>query len=158
MSGTNKLLCKDCSGPCGIINSFDSETANNYARSIANVFYKKKETLIKQNSLTSNIYYIKTGLVKLFTERRNDKNILLQIATPGHFIGITHLHSEVFNFTAMAVQDCEVCILPKSIVLHLMLVNEKFRESILIEHAQQSRYFIDKISSLGTKQMHGRLC
>ena len=157
MNYPKKSVCKDCIGPCRFIEFCDKETALIYAQSMANVFYKKKETLVKQNSLTSNIFYLKSGLVKLFTERRNDKNILLQIVSPNNFIGITHLYTDVYNYTAMAVQDCEVCILPKSIVLQLMKANEKLNDLILREHSDISSFYIDKISSLGTKQMHGRL-
>ena len=157
MNNFDNLVCKSCNGTCKLIELFDTETAKTFNQSVVNVLYKKKETLIKQNSLTTHFFYIKSGLVKIFTERRNDKNILLQIVTPGNFLGITHLLSNSFNYSAMAVQDAEVCIIPKIVILEAMQINEKLRNYLFFEQGKQSHFFIDKISSLGTKQMHGRL-
>lgn len=157
MSSFGNSICTNCTGTCRLLNYLDAETAKDFKQSVVNVFYKKKETLIKQNSQTTHVFFVKSGLIKIFTERRNDKNIVLQIVTPDNFVGISHLFSNTFNFSAVSVQDSEVCIIPKNLVLQAMNKDENIRNYFQTKHSQLSQFYIDKISSLGTKQMHGRL-
>lgn len=157
MSSFVNSICTNCTGTCRLLNYLDVETAKDFKQSVVNVFYKKKETLIKQNSQTTHVFFVKSGLIKIFTERRNDKNIVLQIVTPDNFIGVSHLYSNTFNFSAVSVQDSEVCIIPKNLVLQAMNKDENIRNYFQTKHCQLSHFYIDKISSLGTKQMHGRL-
>ncbi len=126
-------------------------------KSLAKVHYKRKETVVKQSSHSSHVIYIKTGLIKVFTERRNDKNIILSIAASGTFIGLTQIYSDVNNFSAIALSESEVCLLPKKSVFYLIQNNNEFANIIYKAQSTYSSLLISKISSLGTKQMHGRL-
>ncbi len=125
-------------------------------KSLAKVHYKRKETVVKQSSHSSHVIYIKTGLIKVFTERRNDKNIILSIAASGTFIGLTQIYSDVNNFSAIALSESEVCLLPKKSVFYLIQNNNEFANIIYKAQSTYSSLLISKISSLGTKQMHGR--
>lgn len=153
----DKNICKLCGGSCELLKNLDEHSINHHLRSLIKVHYKKKETVIKQNSHTSNVYFLKDGLVKIFTERRNDKNIILKIIPPNNFVGCTQIFSETYNFSAIALKDSEVCVLPKDAYLALLNSNKNFTRQIIELHAKYSSFVVDKISSLGTKQMHGRL-
>jgi CRP/FNR family transcriptional regulator len=124
---------------------------------MSKISYRKKETIIKQYSHSTHVLYLKSGLVKIFTERRNEKNIILNIVTPGSFIGITNLNNEVNNFSAIALRESEICILDKETFLSIMSKSISFNNHIFELNSKLTAYLIDKISSLGTKQMHGRL-
>lgn len=140
-----------------MINYFNDCDSSAMLKDVADVRYKKKETLIKQSSHSSNFLFLRSGLVKIFTERRNDKNIVLQIITPNNFIGLSQLFESHYNYSAMAYKDSEVCIIPKESFYGLLQLSEKFRTYIMTEQSRLTNFYIEKISSLGTKQMHGRL-
>jgi CRP-like cAMP-binding protein len=157
MGQSDKNTCKNCSEICALVKHIESGLETENMKSLTNVRYKKKETIIKQNSHSAHIIYVKSGLVKLFTERRNDKNIVLRIATPGTFIGITQLHSSTFDFSAIAMRDCEICLFPKENFMEIVYSKRDFAKYIFETGSTFSTFLINKISSLGTKQMHGRL-
>ena len=157
MGTLDKNICSNCSEVCEFIKQLDVEAKAKNASSLINVRYKRKETVIKQNSHSAHIIYLKSGLVKLFTERRNDKNIILRIATSGTYIGTTLLHSNTFDFSAVALRDCELCLIPKEIFMDFLFSNNNFSKFIYEANSLYTSFLINKISSLGTKQMHGRL-
>jgi CRP/FNR family transcriptional regulator, polysaccharide utilization system transcription regulator len=157
MGPLDKSICTNCNEVCEFIKQLDTEFKSKNAISLINVRYKKKETVIKQNSHSAHVIYLKSGLVKLFTERRNDKNIILRIATPGTYIGTTLLHTNTFDFSAVALRDCELCLIPKEVFMDFLFSNKEFSKFIYEANSLYTSFLINKISSLGTKQMHGRL-
>ena len=157
MGQSDKNICKNCNEICELVKHIESGLDADNMKSLTNVRYKKKENIIKQNSHSAHIIYIKSGLVKLFTERRNDKNIILRIAPPGSFLGITQLHSSTFDFSAVALRDCEICLFPKENFMEIVYSKREFAKYIFDTNSIYSTFLINKISSLGTKQMHGRL-
>ncbi len=157
MSTYDKEICKQCDDLCEFMKHSDKELTVDYLKSLIRVHYKKKETIVKQGSHSSHVIYLKSGLLKVFTERRNDKNIILKIVAPKNFIGLTHMLADTYNFTAVALKECEVCLWPKEHIFNLMHLNKNFAQQIYMAHSKYSTLLVNKISSLGTKQMHGRL-
>ena len=50
------------------------------------VEFNKKEIIFRQNTRTSHIMFIKSGMVKIFKEGRNGKFIILKVAVPGPLV------------------------------------------------------------------------
>ena len=157
MGAFSKDNCLHCDEQCDFSKFINSDTDEELLRSMVKVHYKRKETIIKQNSLSSHLIFLRSGLVKVFTERRNDKNIILKLVAPNNFIGLSQLYSEVFNFSVIALKDSEVCLLPKENFYQLLSKKPELVNFFLESNTKFSDYLISKISSLGTKQMHGRL-
>ena len=157
MGAFPKDNCMHCDEQCEFSKYISVESGEELLRSMVKVHYKRKETVVKQNSLSSHLIFLRSGLIKIFTERRNDKNIILKLVAPNNFIGLSQLYSDVFNFTAVALKDCEVCLLPKENFFQLLGRKPDLFNFFLESNSKYSDFLINKISSLGTKQMHGRL-
>jgi CRP/FNR family transcriptional regulator, polysaccharide utilization system transcription regulator len=157
MSSFDNEICRQCDELCEFMKYADADLADDFIKSLIRVHYKKKETIVKQGSHSSHVIYLKSGLLKVITERRNDKNIILKIVAPGNFIGLTHMLADTHNFTAVALKECEICLWPKDHIFNLMHANKNFAQQIYQANAKYSSLLVSKISSLGTKQMHGRL-
>jgi CRP/FNR family transcriptional regulator, polysaccharide utilization system transcription regulator len=157
MSTFDNNICNHCDDLCEFIKHSDQELPNDSNKLLAQVHYKKKETIVKQGSHSSHVIYLKSGLIKVIAERRNDKNVILKIVPPKNFIGLTHMNADTYNFTAVSLRECEVCLWPKESIFNLMRRNNGFAQIIFKAHSKYSDLLVNKISSLGTKQMHGRL-
>jgi CRP/FNR family transcriptional regulator, polysaccharide utilization system transcription regulator len=156
MNTGGKDICKKCGLLCDWIQRL-KEDAHCYLNSITKITYRKKETILKQGSHASHIFFLQSGLVKILTERRNEKNILLRIITPGQFIGISNLHTDISNFTAVALKESELCLIPRDSFVGIMGNDNVFAKQVVDLQAENASFLMERISSIGTKQMHGRL-
>ena len=157
MGNLEKDTCKNCNEICDLVRNIDDDASGIFLKNVSRVQYKRKETIVKQSSLSSHLIYLKSGLVKIFTERKNDKNIILKLVTPKSFLDLSQLSSDNYSFSAIALKDSELCLIPKDTLYKLFSQNNNFAKVVLDDHAKLLSFLIDKISSLGTKQMHGRL-
>lgn len=149
--------CANCKGKCTFHSLLSDIEASSYLGKLVNINYKKKENIIKQNSHASHIVFVNKGLAKVFTERRNDKNIILNIVSSGSFIGLSDLYNDTYNYSVVALKESNVCLIPKVGFIELINQNLSLARYFLIIQSKYHSYMVNKLSSLGTKQMHGRL-
>jgi len=154
----NNTGCVDCKFACVNLlssNNFELEELFNSKRTIN---YKKSETIFKQSTFVSHIAFIRSGIVKIFTEGYNNKNIILRFITKNNFIGLPFIFNNNYSFyTATAINDVELCLIEKSEFANFMIKDDTLKKNILNIISNNTSLLYDKISSLGTKQLHGRL-
>ena len=83
--------CAKCKNRASCFNELSINDLSKVTNNKVEINYKKGETIIKQNSFASHIYFIKSGLVKMYIENKN-KNLTLEIAGTGSMYGITSLN------------------------------------------------------------------
>lgn len=153
----NSTLCHQCNSECPFYLCLQGSDQGSLLNEASQIFYKRKELIFKQNTRSTQIFYLKSGLIKLSIERRNDKNSILKIMTPGSFIGIQSFNNDLFQYSASTLTNSEVCIFPKDKAFKIITSNAAFAQLIFDAISEKHAYIIKKISSLSTKQMHGRL-
>ncbi len=122
------------------------------------VTYKKKDIIFKQNTFTSHVMFIKSGLVKVFKEGRNNKSIILKIATPGNFLGLISIFGEsTFQYSATAIEECEITFIDINVYYDLIENNGKYASSILKILSTDNLYIFDKLLSQYQKQLPGKI-
>jgi len=131
---------------------------NTLKENITIIKYKKNETVFKQKTYVSNILYIKDGLAKLYIEGSNGRNLILKITSNGDFIGLTDMYNKgMHTFTAIALKESEIFSFEVEAFKKMLEGNSQFAKKILQWYCKNSEYIFNKLSTLGTKQMHGRL-
>ncbi|MBN1253117.1 MAG: Crp/Fnr family transcriptional regulator [Bacteroidales bacterium] len=122
------------------------------------ICYKKSETIFKQSTFVSHVAFIRSGLVKIFTEGFNDKNIIIQFIAKNNFIGLPFIFNDNYSYyTATALTNTELCLIEKNEFSKLILNNLVLEKYILKLISNDAGILCDKVSSLGTKQLHGCL-
>jgi CRP-like cAMP-binding protein len=119
--------------------------------------YRKGETIIKQGAFVSNIILVQSGLAKLYLEGNNGKSIVVRLIHPDQFVGLSDLYNETHNFTVVALSDVVSYQYRKDVLRKLIGANPVFSAEILKWYSEYYRFLYQKIFSIGTKQMHGRL-
>jgi CRP-like cAMP-binding protein len=125
--------CLDCDNRyCAFSVLSDSEIkllCNNHAE----VKFKKKEIIIKQGALTTNVVYIKSGMVKEHITGPNKKEEILQIVKAPFFLGIHSIFSDRINqYSLTAVEDTTVCFINSDILKILLKKNSEFTYQMLM--------------------------
>ena len=122
------------------------------------VLYRKGENICKQGAFASYVLYISDGLIKLYLESPNNKNINIKILKTSEFIGLSSVYGEnIYNYSAVALKDSNICLLEKKSFRKLLNNNGNFSSEIIQWYCNNEKQLFTKIKSLGNKQMHGRL-
>ena len=122
------------------------------------VKYKKKDIIFRQNTRTSHVMFIKSGLVKIFKEGRNDRYIILKVAKEGDFIGLMSVFGEkVHQYSASAATDCEVCDIDISIFKNVLMSNGKFALQFLNILSIDGLFIFERLLGQSHKQLPGRI-
>jgi CRP-like cAMP-binding protein len=122
------------------------------------VRYRKKDIIFRQNTRTSNVMFVKSGLIKIFKEGRNNRNIILKVVSGGHFIGLmTVFGDKLLQYSASAIEDTEVWDIDFSALKSVLLENGKFALQFLSILGEDGLYIFDRLLGLSHKQLPGRV-
>ena len=91
------------------------------------VSYQKHEVIFRQNTPTSHIMFVKSGLIKIYKEGRIKRVFTLKIASPGEFIGLMSVYGdEMYQFSGSAVLPAEIGYISRQVFNDIIVKNNKF--------------------------------
>ena len=119
--------------------------------------YKKGETIIKEGTYVSSVYYVLDGLVKIYLEGLN-RNIIIKLLKSSDFLGLTSIFGyQTYNFSATALSDTTICSIELETIRVLLSENCKFNNEIVRWYCENYNLMFTKFSNLGQKQLNGKL-
>jgi len=122
------------------------------------VRYEKKEVIFRQNTRTSHIMCIKSGLVKIYKEGRNNRFIILKIAREGEFIGLMSIYGgDMHQFSASAIQTSDICFIDIGVFNRILKSNGNFSQHIINQLSIDGLFIFDRLMSQAHKQLPGRI-
>ncbi len=123
-----------------------------------NVRYKRGETILKQNTISSNIVCLRKGIAKIYVEGTKDKNIILKVVKDtGIITSGALLNDSIRPFTVAAVTDVECCFINSENVLQLFTRNNEFALSLMEQHHEMCHHMFNTLVNLTMKYMPGRV-
>ncbi len=126
--------------------------------SINIVNYNRRDIIVKQYSASSHVYYIIKGIIKVSSEQRKGKNLVMKIDTTGSFVGlISLLGGDSYNFTVTAVENCTLAQIPVTTLKSVMLQNARFALEISQLISRHGLFLINRLAGLLYKQLPGRV-
>ncbi len=127
-----KEKCLTCDIKSAAVGHLDESQLRILGENCAEASFKKGEVIIKQDSLSSNIIYLKDGLVKTSMEW-NHKNQILNIIKAPAYLGIpTTLVDKVNHYSVSALEDSIACFIDINTFKMLIDRNGKFAYEIII--------------------------
>ncbi len=88
-------------------------------------FYRRNETIYKEGSMPHGIYLLLKGKVKTFRTHELGKDLITALYADGQFFGYLSLMEEQpYADEAQALDDSEVCFIPKEEFYALLLRNQ----------------------------------
>lgn len=86
--------------------------------------YKKKENIYNEGNNPIYLYFLAKGKIKTFKSHEYGKELITTLYKEGEFFGYTALLEEkAYSETAEALEDSEVCLIPKEDFYSLMYNN-----------------------------------
>jgi len=151
---TNISIYNNLFGESDILSKSEIETIKDNSNI---VFYNKKNIVFKQDTPTSHIMYVKSGLIKIYRENRN-KNLLFNITTPGNFLGIISIYGNTyFQYTAITIEDSEIIFIDLNVFNKILENNGRYAHHIMKYICENSINNINNLITKSQKHLPGRL-
>lgn len=119
---------------------------------------KKGERIFEEGEVTNGIYCIKDGVCKMTKLSANGKDQIVKLAKPGELLGQRSMISEEpTNLSAVALEDMEVCFIPKKEVMSFFNENNQFSMNVMKTICGDLRDADDHMVSMAQKSVKERL-
>ncbi|MDO6758704.1 Crp/Fnr family transcriptional regulator [Tamlana sp. 2_MG-2023] len=119
---------------------------------------KKGAVIFEEGEVLNGVYCIKDGICKLSKLSENGKDQIVKMVVKGQLLGQRSLISEESsNLQATALNDMEVCFIPKSEIFADLQKNPKFSFEVLKDMAHDLRDSDDIIVNMAQKSVRQRL-
>lgn len=119
---------------------------------------KKGTVIFEEGDSVNGVYCIKDGVCKLSKLSENGKDQIVKMVVKGQLLGQRSLISdETSNLQATALNDMEVCFIPKSEIIADLQNNPKFSFDVLKDMALDLKEADDIIVNMAQKSVRKRL-
>ncbi len=122
------------------------------------VNFNKKEIIFRQNTRTSHIMFIRSGMVKIFKEGRNGKYIILRVSMPGDYIGLLSIYGgDTHQYSASAIQPSDISFVDINVFNRILFTNGEFASKIISSISNDGLFIFNRLMSQSHKQLPGRI-
>ncbi|MEH6535746.1 MAG: Crp/Fnr family transcriptional regulator [Psychroserpens sp.] len=119
---------------------------------------KKGEVIFEEGDTINGVFCIKDGVCKLSKLSPNGKDQIIKLVVKGDLLGQRSLiGEESANLSAIALNDMEVCFIPKSEIMYDLQKNPKFSLDMLQQMAHDLKESDNTIVNIAQKSVKNRV-
>lgn len=119
---------------------------------------KKGETIFEEGENVNGIYCIKDGICKLTKLSPNGKDQIVKLVKKGELLGQRAMISEEpVNLSAVALEEMQVCFIPKSDIMGYFDKNNQFSMNVMRTICSDLKDADDHMVSMAQKTVKERL-
>ncbi len=119
---------------------------------------KKGEPLFEEGESVNGIFCVKDGVCKLSKLSANGKDQIVKLVKSGELLGQRSLISdEPTNLSAVALEDMEVCFIPKTEIMNFFNKNNQFSMNVMKNICGDLKDADDHMVSMAQKSVKERL-
>ncbi|WP_333809771.1 Crp/Fnr family transcriptional regulator [Flavobacterium sp.] len=119
---------------------------------------KKGEPIFEEGEVTNGIYCVKDGVCKLSKLSDNGKDQIVKLVKPGELLGQRSMISdEPANLSAVALEDMEVCFIPRSEIMQFFTQNNQFSMNVMRTICDDLKDADDHMVNMAQKTVRQRL-
>ncbi len=151
-----EILCKNCnlkSSAAKVLSTIELERLGN---NCVGVSFRKGDVIFKQGAFSSNIIYVRSGLVKIHMTGPVEEQIIKITKAPS-YLGIPTTFGEKVNqYSATAIENTTVCFIDIEVFKEFIFMNGRFAYEIVVELCRNELNSFQKCVSRTQKHIHGR--
>ncbi|NER14852.1 cyclic nucleotide-binding domain-containing protein [Leptobacterium flavescens] len=119
---------------------------------------KKGEPIFEEGEKLNGVYCVRNGISKLSKLSPNGKDQIVKLATRGEILGQRSVVvEESTNLSAVAVDDMELCFIPKECITDTISKNPNFTKEMLRHMAHELKEADDVIVNMSQKNVKQRM-
>jgi len=149
--------CKYCSFHKEIAEILDDNSFEQLSVNHAIVSFVKGDSIIKQGALSTNVVFLRKGLVKIHIAGPSREQIVRLVKAPTYLGLPTTLGDKINQYSVSAVSDVEVCFIDIHTFQDLLQKNPTFAYQIILQLCQNDIESYQRCASRAQKQSRGNL-
>ncbi len=150
--------CKECITKLSMFNLLTDEQYEIINQTRCNVRFRPGEMIFKQGTMMTHIIVITEGLVKIYLEGIDNRNLILRFTKPVTMIGGPGFLADYkHHFTSVAIEETAACFIDVNAMLEVIKLNKDFAIDMLKWVNIHTQTNFKKFIELTQKGMHGRI-
>lgn len=122
------------------------------------MFYRKGEIIYKEGGRPTGLICLSGGKVKIYKEGVGGKQQIVRLVRPVGFIGFRAMFAnQRYSGTALAIEDCSVCVLNKEQLFTVLKLNGTLALKVIHILAAELGSSNNRTFTLTQKHIRGRL-
>ncbi|MCF8372457.1 MAG: Crp/Fnr family transcriptional regulator [Bacteroidales bacterium] len=120
--------------------------------------YRKGEIIYKEGGKPTGLICLSGGKVKIYKEGVGGRQQIVRLVRPVGFIGFRAMFAnQKYSGTALAIEDCSVCVLNKDNIIKVLKTNGSLGLKVIQILASELGYSNNRTITLTQKHIRGRL-
>ncbi len=156
---TDFIFCEKCrNSNSSLVKFCTAQEVEEINQTKTCISYKRGETLFHEGGLPLGIFCVNSGAVKIVKEASGGKEMIVRIAQAGDVIGYRSLiMHQRYAASAVAAEDCKVCLIPKDEFIKLSINNRKFYDELMKMICEDLKDSQNKMAEIAYKPVRGRV-
>lgn len=151
-----EILCKDCNLKSSATKVLNAAELERLGSNCVGVNFRKGDVIFKQGAFSSNIIYVRSGLVKIHMAGPVEEQIIKITKAPS-YLGIPTTFGEKINqYSATAIDNTTVCFIDIEVFKEFIFLNGRFAYEIVVELCRNELNSFQKCVDRTQKHIHGR--
>ena len=149
-------ICKNCKIQSSAVKFLNTDELEKLGNNCVVVNFRKGDVIFKQGAFSSNIIYVRNGLVKIHMSGPVEEQIIKITKAPS-YLGIPTTFGEKINqYSSTAVEDTKVCFINIDVFKDFIFANGNFAYEIIIELCRNELNSFHQCVNRTQKYIHGR--
>lgn len=152
-----KNKCVVCSHKSKAACKLSSQSSEELSLNSLSLKFKKGDFIFRQGMYSTNVAYLKTGLVKIQIVGPHYTQVV-KIVKPGNYLGLpTTFGDKINQYSAVAIEESEICFIDITLFRKLLNENAEFSNMILLELCQSELESYQNCIRRTQKQIRGKV-
>lgn len=152
-----KNQCAKCEHSACFLKLLSEEELSKYFNNKVELTFKKGQIICKEGSFANNVYFLKKGLVKIYTEGEK-KNLILSFYRDPTYLGLlSSFGNDFYNYSISALEDSSICIINLNGFKELIKQNGDFGLKVITNISRSANFLLNTKIKSGQKQIRGKL-
>ena len=149
--------CNNCELKSSSVRSLSQVEIERLENNCTEAHFRKGENIFKQNAFSSNIIYIKNGLIKIHIEGPQSDQIIKVVKAPSHLGIPTTFNEKINHYSATALSQTSVCFIDIEVFKGFIYKNGKFAYELITELCKNELNSFHRCVNRRQKQIPGRI-
>lgn len=152
-----RIICKFCNLKSTAARKLDEDEIDTLNSNCSEARFKAGDIIVKENSFSTNVVYVKSGLVKIHITGPIRERIMKIIKAPSYLCLPSTFGDKINHFSATALEETAVCFIDVTVFKQFILENGDFAFQIILDMSKAELQNMHNCLNNAQKQNIGRI-